>query len=170
MFRIFILSVLARHVSTWYRLKIVFLCDQLCKYLVELRSHCKHLRMQVVCEKTRLQQYSGYSHSRSPCDKPKQALIAIICSGQYMAVSMPGRGDLTPLMCRMVLSLTLSNRVQICIDASRARAFRTNSGRIVNCCPMRVACKKSCENNCELRVWPCRRMKSGFSATFFGVA
>ena len=40
----------------------------------------------------------GYSDSRSPRDKPKQALIALICCGQYMAVSMPGHGDLTALM------------------------------------------------------------------------
>ena len=40
----------------------------------------------------------GYSDSKSPCDKSKQALIALICCGQYMAVSMPGHGDLTALI------------------------------------------------------------------------
>ena len=49
----------------------------------------------------------GYSDSSSLCDKPKQALIALICCGQYMAVSMPGHGDLTALISRMALSLTL---------------------------------------------------------------
>ena len=39
----------------------------------------------------------GYSDSMSRCDKPKQALIALICCGQYMAVSMPSHGDLTAL-------------------------------------------------------------------------
>ena len=60
-----------------------------------------------------LQQYSGgipIQDSRSSsCDKPKQALIAlIICCGEYMAVSMPGHGDLTALlMSRTALYLTL---------------------------------------------------------------
>ena len=49
----------------------------------------------------------GYSDSISPCDKPKQALIALICCGQYMAVSTPEHGDLTALMSRMALSLKL---------------------------------------------------------------
>ena len=38
-------------------------------------------RMRDVCEKPRIEQYSrGYPRSRSPCDKPKQALISLICS------------------------------------------------------------------------------------------
>ena len=49
----------------------------------------------------------GYSDSKSPCDKPKQALVALICCGQYIAVSMPGHGNLTGLMSRMALFLTL---------------------------------------------------------------
>ena len=49
----------------------------------------------------------GYSDSRPSCGKPKQALIALICCGQYMAVSLPGHSDLTALMSRMPLSLTL---------------------------------------------------------------
>ena len=42
----------------------------------------------------------GYSDSRSPCDKPKQALIALICcvGNIYMVVSSPGHGDLTALL------------------------------------------------------------------------
>ena len=49
----------------------------------------------------------GYSDSRSPGDKPKQALMALICCAQYMAISIPGHDDLTALMPRMALSLTL---------------------------------------------------------------
>ena len=48
----------------------------------------------------------GYSDSMPPCDMPKQALIALICCGHCMAVSMPGHGDLTALMSRMAVSLT----------------------------------------------------------------
>ena len=49
----------------------------------------------------------GYSDSRLPCDKPKQGLIALICCGQCMAVSIPGHGDFTVLMFRIAFSLTL---------------------------------------------------------------
>ena len=59
-----------------------------------------------------------YSDSRSPCDKLKQALNALICCGQYMAVSVPGHGDLTALMSRMALSLTSRS------SSSRARSKR----------------------------------------------
>ena len=34
-------------------------------------------------EKTQ-EKENGYSDSRSPCDKPKQALIALICCGEYI--------------------------------------------------------------------------------------
>ena len=57
-------------------------------------------------EITAVQQWE-YSDSRSPCDKPKQALIALVCCEQFMAVCMPGRGDLTALMSRMASSLML---------------------------------------------------------------
>ena len=59
----------------------------------------------------------GYSDSRLPRDKPKQAFIALICCGQYMAVSMPGHGDLTTLTPRMASSLTLWAPTR-CIDSS----------------------------------------------------
>ena len=42
----------------------------------------------------------------SPCDKPKRVLIALVCCEQYMAVSMPGHGDLAALMSQMASSST----------------------------------------------------------------
>ena len=42
----------------------------------------------------------GYPDSRSPWEKPKQALIALICflGNTYMDVSVSGHGDLTVFM------------------------------------------------------------------------
>ena len=69
------------------------------------------IREQLLRQATPTSNYSrvqlGYSDLSSLCDKPKQTLIALICCGQYMAVSMPGHGDLTALMSRMALFLTL---------------------------------------------------------------
>ena len=42
-----------------------------------------------------------YSDSSSFCDKPTGAHCSYFLSGQYMAVSMPGHGDLTALISRM---------------------------------------------------------------------
>ena len=49
----------------------------------------------------------GYSDARSLCEKPKQALIALTCCVGYIDCSCAGTCDLTALMSRMSLSLTL---------------------------------------------------------------
>ena len=83
-----------------------------------------------------------------------------------MAVSMPGHCDLTTLMSRMALSLTLWV-LTVCIHAEVERFFR---GRMANFCPTRVVCKKNRENISELRFLTNKQMKTGFSAVVFGVA
>ena len=57
-----------------------------------------------------------------------------------------------------------------CIDSSRSRAVCTNCGRMAISCRMRVVCKETRKNISDLRFWPNKRMKSGFSAIFFGAA
>ena len=71
----------------------------------------------------------GYSGSRSPRAKPKQALCVLICCGQYMAVSMPGHSDLIDLiMSRMVLYSTL-RAPTVCIP----NIFITSLAAFVRC-------------------------------------
>ena len=48
----------------------------------------------------------GYPDSRTPCDKPKQAFIALICCGKYISVSMPVHGVLIDIMSRTAISWT----------------------------------------------------------------
>ena len=66
----------------------------------------------------------------------------------YMAVRMPGHGDLTALLCpeKLYRDALATN----CIDPSRGRAFGTNSTRMTIFCPSRVVCKKTHENISEL--------------------
>ena len=78
----------------------------------DMETKTDTIREQLFRQVARTSNYSSstqwrYSDLMSPCDKPKPALIALICCGQCMAVSMPGHDDLTALMSPMTLSLTL---------------------------------------------------------------
>ena len=50
-------------------------------------------------------------------EKLKQAHIAVICSGKYMAFCMAGHADLTTLKSQMLLSWTLLNQATHCMCA-----------------------------------------------------
>ena len=112
---------------------------------------------------------SRYPDSRSSLDKLNQALIALICCGQYLAVSMPGHGDLTALMSRMAFFFTLWVPTVVLIHPEVERFVRIAVAR-PKFCPPQVLCKKTRGNISELRLLPNKRMESGFSAIYCGVA
>ena len=74
------------------------------------------------------------------CDKPKQALIAILC-GHFMAEGMRGHGELEAVMSRMA-TLMIHPEVE---------RISKNCGHMVNLRPTRVVCKKTREKNSEIR-------------------
>ena len=86
----------------------------------------------------------GYSDSNLLFDKPRQALTALICCGQHVAVSMPGHGDLIAIISRMSFSFDALGTNYI--DSSWGQAFCKNCGRMANLRPTRVECRKTDEN------------------------
>ena len=67
------------------------------------------IREQLFRQSTPTSHYSntvGVFRFKITLDKPKQALIALICCGKYIAVSMPVHGDLIDIMSRFAISWT----------------------------------------------------------------
>ena len=110
--------------------------------VVPITTHTPHVRRksiekQKIIEKT---DKKGTGYYIPIQDHPVSAEAGARCSyyllwAIYMAVSMPGHGDLTALlMSRWLYRDALGTN---CIDSSRGRAFGTNCGRMAIFCPTR---------------------------------
>ena len=118
--------------------------------MVPITTHT-HVGRKLIGKKKRKEKTEGRKGYYIPIqDHPvssrsRRSLLLSVVGSIYMAVSMPGHGDLTALlMSRMLYRGALGTN---CTDSSRGRAFGTNCGRMA----IGVVCKKTREHISELR-------------------